>query len=209
MVTPEGAGSTLRQRHPGDTAWTVHSAETPVGRPPPWEPQPVREGDTIGCRTLRDAMARFATGVTVLTTGGERMHGMTANAFSSVSLEPPMVLCCVARTAEMHQAIVSARSFGVSVLGGGQERLARYFADRRRPRGPAQFEGIGWRPGECTGAPLLTDSLAWLECRLREVHDGGDHSILLGEVLEAGWSPETEALLFVGGGFHRICWNGG
>ncbi|MDH6124902.1 flavin reductase family protein [Kitasatospora sp. GP82] len=178
------------------------------GWPPPWEPRPVRERDSAGRSALRDAMARFGTGITVLTTGGENTHGMTANAFSSVSLEPPMVLCCVARTAEMHEAIVSSRCFAVNVLGGRQERLARHFADRRRPRGPAQFEGVDWWPGKHTGAPLFADSLAWLECRLVEVHDGGDHSIFLGEVLEADWSSDTEALLFLGGSFHQVGWDG-
>lgn len=181
-------------------------AEPSGGWPPPWEPRPVRGQDGAGRSALRDAMARFGTGITVLTTGGATTHGMTANAFSSVSLEPPMVLCCVARTAEMHEAIVSSRSFAVNVLGGRQERIARHFADRRRPRGVAQFEGIDWWPGKHTGAPLFAGSLAWLECRLVEVHDGGDHSIFLGEVLEAEWSAESEALLFLGGGFHRLGW---
>lgn len=182
-------------------AQAPHSAD---GWPPPWEPVPLREPNGTGRRTLRDAMARFATGITVLTTGGECHHGMTANAFSSVSLEPPMVLCCVARSAAMHEAIMSARSFAVSVLGADQERLARYFADRGRPRGIAQFEGVGWTPGPHTGAPLLVGALAWLECALAEVYHGGDHSIFLGEVLEARCSSNQQALLFFGGGYHQV-----
>lgn len=150
---------------------------------------------------LRATMAGFATGVTVLTTGGGSVHGMTANSFTSVSLEPPMVLCCVSRTAVMHEAITAVRSFAVCVLSAEQEGLARYFADRGRPLGPAQFREVDWRPGPFTGAPLLAGSLAWLECKLAEVYDGGDHSIFLGEVLATDRAPDRRALLFYGGGF--------
>ncbi|WP_240519523.1 flavin reductase family protein [Amycolatopsis antarctica] len=149
-------------------------------------------------------MSQFATGITVLTAGGENGHGMTANAFSSVSLDPPMVLCCVSRAARMHEAIVSAQSFAVSILGAGQREQARYFADWRRPRGLAQFDEVDWTPGPSTGAPLLTGSLAWLECRLAQTHEGGDHSIFVGEVLGSGRGTSRQALLFYGGGYHQV-----
>jgi flavin reductase (DIM6/NTAB) family NADH-FMN oxidoreductase RutF len=151
---------------------------------------------------LREVMSHFATGITVLTTGGEHSHGMTANAFTSVSLEPPLVLCCIARTAQMHEAILRARSFGVNVLSAGQEPVARYFASRNRPKGPAQFDEVDWVAGPRTGAPLLAGSLAWLECTVAEVYHGGDHSIFLGSVLDAS-RRAGEALLFFGGGFHQ------
>jgi flavin reductase (DIM6/NTAB) family NADH-FMN oxidoreductase RutF len=154
--------------------------------------------------SLREVMAQFATGVTVLTAGGEHGHGMTANAFTSVSLDPPLVLCCVARTARMHRAIRSAGSFAVSILGGGQLALARYFADRRRPSGPAQFESVGWVAGRWTGAPLLSGALAWLECALVESYDGGDHTIFLGSVLDAHRGVPGKALVFFSCGFHEI-----
>jgi flavin reductase (DIM6/NTAB) family NADH-FMN oxidoreductase RutF len=150
---------------------------------------------------LRDVMARFATGVTVITVGGQHSHGMTANAFTSVSLEPPMVLCCVVRTARMHDSIVSEGSFGVSVLGSDQESVARYFADRTRPRGLSQFDRVGWFAGQHTGVPLVAGSLAWLECELAEVYEGGDHSIFLGTVRDANYQA-GDALLFFGGKFH-------
>jgi flavin reductase (DIM6/NTAB) family NADH-FMN oxidoreductase RutF len=147
-------------------------------------------------------MGHFATGITVLTAAGEHCHGMTANAFSSVSLDPPMVLCCIARTAQMHEAILRARHFAVNVLSADQEHVARYFASRDRPRGMAQFDEIEWTPGRRSGSPLLAGSLAWLECELAEVYHGGDHSIFLGTVLDAAVHP-GEALLFFGGGFHQ------
>jgi flavin reductase (DIM6/NTAB) family NADH-FMN oxidoreductase RutF len=153
-------------------------------------------------RVLRDVMANFATGITVLTVAGNHCHGMTANAFSSVSLEPPMVLCCIARTAQMHEAILCARHFGVSVLSAEQEQVARYFASRDRPRGMAQFENVDWFPGRRSGVPLLAGSLAWLECELAEVYHGGDHSIFVGTVVDAA-RRSGDALLFFGGGFHQ------
>ncbi|WET83229.1 flavin reductase family protein [Amycolatopsis sp. QT-25] len=144
-------------------------------------------------------MSRFATGVTVLTTGGERVHGMTANAITSVSLEPPMLLCCVARTAVMHEAITSTGAFAVSVLGARQRVLAKYFSSTRRPLGATQFADIDFVPGPHTGAPLLTGALAWLECELDTAYDGGDHSIFVGGVRSAVRGAERDALLFFGG----------
>lgn len=154
-------------------------------------------------RALREVMGQFATGITVLTArAGSDVHGMTANAFTSVSLEPPMVLCCVGRTARIHDVIVNARHFGVSVMSTEQETVARYFASRGRPPGWAQFDRVDWFPGRHTGVPLLTGSLAWLECELAEVYEGGDHSIFLGTVLSASRGG-GQALLFLGGGFHH------
>lgn len=154
--------------------------------------------------SLREAMAQFATGITVVTVAGDSCHGMTANAFTSVSLTPPLVLCCVKRATRMHESITSAGSFAVSMLGADQEHLARYFADWRRPSGLAQFDSVPWVPGPHTGAPLLTGSLAWLECELTEAYDGGDHSIFLGRVLNACRAPEQKALVFYCGTFHRV-----
>lgn len=153
---------------------------------------------------LRDVMSQFATGITVITAGGENGHGMTANAFTSVSLEPPLVLCCVARNARIHEGILLARSFGVSVLGADQEGVARYFADRRRPAGQAQFDAVEHELGSRTGAPLMSGSLAWLECELVRVYHGGDHSIFLGKVLSASRGSGQQALLYFSGGFHQV-----
>lgn len=158
--------------------------------------------EALSPKALRDVMSSFATGITVLTAAGEHCHGMTANAFSSVSLEPPMVLCCIARTAQMHEAILRSRHFGVSVLSAEQEHLARYFASRDRPRGIAQFDEVEWFPARRSGAPLLAGSLALLECELAEVYHGGDHSIFLGTVVDAARRP-GDALLFFGGAFHQ------
>ncbi|WP_309112599.1 flavin reductase family protein [Saccharothrix sp.] len=153
---------------------------------------------------MRSTLARFATGVVVLTVGGEHMHGMTANAFSSVSLDPPLVLCCVAHTAVMHGAITASGHFAASVLHGDQEASARWFAARDRPLGPAQFEQVDWAPGPATGAPVLAGSLAWLECELADVHEAGDHSVFFGRVLGAGRGDGRAGLVFLDGGFWQV-----
>jgi flavin reductase (DIM6/NTAB) family NADH-FMN oxidoreductase RutF len=168
--------------------------------------QPAQRRERISEQaTLREVMAKFATGVTVLTAGGEGAHGMTANAFSSVSLDPPLVLCCVSRAARMHEAILSAGTFAVSILADGQRDLAKYFADWRRPRGMAQFDAVDWFEGPSTGTPLLSDCLAWLECELTQAYDGGDHTIFLGSVLNSSRRVGSPApLVFYGGAYREV-----
>lgn len=153
---------------------------------------------------LRATLGRFATGVTVLTAGRDTPRGMTANSFTSVSLEPPLILVCVVRTAAIHEAILEEGAFAVSMLSGQQEDLARHFADRARPRGRREFETVGTVPGRHTGTPLLTGAQAWLECGLAAVYDGGDHSIFLGSVLDIGREETDDPLLYFGGGFRRL-----
>ncbi|WP_349239689.1 flavin reductase family protein [Streptomyces sp. CC208A] len=154
---------------------------------------------------LRSTMSQFATGVVVLTVGGAHLHGMTANAFTSVSLDPPSVLCCIAHSAVMHDAISGAGAFGVSIMDVEQEGLARFFADKKRPLGPAQFEGVDWVPGPATGSPLLAGALAWLECELSEGYGSGDHSVFIGGVVSASRSEKGgDGLLYFDGGYHRL-----
>ncbi|MEU1606210.1 flavin reductase family protein [Micromonospora matsumotoense] len=153
---------------------------------------------------LRRAFAAFATGVTVVTVGGRTPHGMTANAFTSVSLDPPLLLVCVDREAVMHRHLVAAGSFAVSVLAADQEHVARHFADRRRPLGAAQFDVVDWRPGRLTGAPLITGALASFECALWRDYEGGDHTIFVGRLLSAEKLHEEDAVLFLHGRFRQI-----
>ncbi|MFF8956256.1 flavin reductase family protein [Streptomyces sp. NPDC014894] len=158
--------------------------------------------DELTPSVFRAVMGRFATGVTVITVGGERPHAMTANAFSSVSLEPPSVLCSVGRGAVMHGALTSAGRFAVNILGAGQERLARHFADNDRSLA-AQFDGVPCTAGRETGAPLLGGSLAWLECELTAAHAFGDHTVFIGTVLGTGRIADGRGLLFADGRFGR------
>jgi flavin reductase (DIM6/NTAB) family NADH-FMN oxidoreductase RutF len=160
--------------------------------------------DMFDSREFRTVMGLFATGITVLTAASDPPHGMTANAFASVSKDPALVLVCIDREAVMHQRILSAGTFGVSVLGSRQEHLARYFADRMRPEGMAQFAAVEWAPGQRTGTPLLVGALAWLECTLVDAYAAGDHSIFVGSVLTLARGSERNALLFYGGHFRQL-----
>jgi flavin reductase (DIM6/NTAB) family NADH-FMN oxidoreductase RutF len=153
---------------------------------------------------LRAVLGRFGTGVTVVTAGRTEPRGMTANSFTSVALDPALILVCVVRTAAVHETILAERAFAVSVLASGQEKAARHFANSRRPRGAAEFESVETVPGRHTGAPLLVGAQAWLECSLAAEYDGGDHSILLGSVLDIGRDTVDDPLLYFAGGFHRL-----
>jgi flavin reductase (DIM6/NTAB) family NADH-FMN oxidoreductase RutF len=161
-------------------------------------------GKSLAGAELRGIFGMFATGVTVVSaTAATGAHGMTANSFTSVSLSPPLVLICVLRSARMHQAVIDGGCFGISVLSSRQRSLAQYFANRR-PRDGQEFDMVDWRPGAYTGVPIIASSLAWMECQLRAVYDGGDHSIFLGTVLDLGRSDEADALLFFGGQYRGL-----
>jgi flavin reductase len=157
-------------------------------------------------REFRDSVGMFTTGITVVTARSERFgHGMTANAFASVSLDPLLVLVCVVKDAMMHKVLDEVGRFAVSVLAGDQEDLARYFSDSGRPTGMAQFLPVAWRPGPVTGAPLLEGALAWLECDVEAAYDGGDHSVFLGRARWVDRSPDgRDPLLYFGGDYRRL-----
>lgn len=142
--------------------------------------QPAHRGP-IDCRALRDALGSFATGVTIITAQGseQRDVGVTANSFSSVSLDPPLVLWSLNRSSRSLDAFTSAGYFAVHILAANQKELSIRFASRNADR----FAGTGFTRG-CGGTPLLPDCAARFQCRLAFVHDGGDHLILVGEVLE-------------------------
>lgn len=135
-------------------------------------------------------MAHFAAGVTVVTTVRDGVpHALTATAFASVSLEPPLVLVCVAKTSRFHGAVLGGTGmWAVSLLAGDQEAVARHFARRGRDL-LTQFDGIATTHAPHSGAPLLTGALAWLDCAITAEHDAGDHTILVGKVLATGDGP--------------------
>jgi sarcosine oxidase, subunit beta len=154
---------------------------------------------------FRDAVGLFATGVTVVaTTLQDVLHGMTANAFASVSLDPLLILVCVEREAGLHDLVATAKTFAVTVLAEDQVDDAVWFASPRRPSGRDQFDGVPWLPGPVTGSPVLEEGIAFLDCRLAELHDGGDHSIFLGEVVDVGLLRQAQPLLFYAGEYHRV-----
>jgi flavin reductase len=156
-------------------------------------------------RAFRDIAGRFTTGVTVIATcSGEILHGMTANAFASVSLDPLLVLVCVDRTAGMHELLPESRTFAVSILAAEQAAASVWFASRRRPHGTDQFDGVEWTPAPITGCPVLTGCVAWMDCRLVAAHPAGDHTVFVAEVVDLGEGTGVEPLVWFGGGYRTL-----
>ena len=151
---------------------------------------------------FRRVMGHFATGVTVVTTRTPQGEpcGLTANAFTSVSMNPLLVVVCVDRGANSHDCIVESGAFAVNVLAQeGGESLARRFASWELE---AKFEGVAYRE-ELTRSPVLPDALAWLDCRVHQAVPAGDHTLFLGEVLAAD-AREGTPLLYYRGGYGRF-----
>jgi flavin reductase (DIM6/NTAB) family NADH-FMN oxidoreductase RutF len=144
---------------------------------------------------LRRALGSFATGVAVATTldSGGKPKGFTANSFTSVSLDPPLVLVCVDKAAGCYPAFAGAGHFGINILGHSQQHISKAFASKLADK----FEGMPWLSG-VTGSPIFPDSTAWLDCRLHQRIEAGDHLIVIGEVLDFGHAPAQPAL-----GYHR------
>jgi flavin reductase (DIM6/NTAB) family NADH-FMN oxidoreductase RutF len=156
---------------------------------------------TIDSATFRAVLGRFASGVTVVTVrdGAGRDHGMTVSAFCSVSLEPPLVLACIDRSASLLGALAVGGAYAITMLSETQEALSRRFASEVDDR----FDGIGYvrAPG---GSALLDDALAWLECRVEARVDAGDHVVVIGRVEFADVSERAAPLLYYRSGYGRL-----
>ena len=154
---------------------------------------------------FRAVFSRLATGVLVLTTEAEGgPHGMTVNAVSSVSLDPFLVLVCVEKGTVMERLIEESGLFALSILPDRCEHLSVHFADSTRPAGEAQFDGVDTRTMK-TGAPVLDCSIAWVDCTVWQVYDGGDHVIVVGEVVDLDLGMEDgPALVYYRSGYHTI-----
>ncbi len=162
----------------------------------------VRPDDPVNPDTLltpidgalfRQTLSRYASGVTIVTALDEAgtPWGLTASAISSVSLHPPLVLVCIDKKANTYEAVTKASYFAINVLNRRQDELALLFATR----GADKFAGVSYQSG-ATGAPLLPDvSIAVIECRMFAQYPGGDHTIVIGEVVAASVS-EGQPLLF-------------
>ena len=160
---------------------------------------------SVNHASFRRAAGQFASGIVVVTTRGG--HAMTVSAFTSVSLDPPLVLFCAEKIARFHDAVLAEGSWAVSILAEDDEKTARWLAARGRPM-DGQLDGVAHHRGPATGAPLLDDALAVLECRTTAVHDAGDHSIVVGEV-EAVTAPadppaDRGPLLHYSGAYRRL-----
>ena len=147
---------------------------------------------------FRRAMGRFATGVTLITTRlDDELHGMTANAVTSLSLEPMMVLVCVDKTADTHDILSKAGVFAVNILNREQAELSDRFA-KKEFDGAHGLEKVP-HTFAVTGSPIIDGALAYLDCRTAMEHHGGDHTIFIGEVVEARELSEGEPLVFYRG----------
>ena len=155
---------------------------------------------SIDPRELRNVMGHFATGVTIITTKDNtgKPFGLTANAFSSLSLAPPLVLVCVDKTVDCYACFEDSKVFAVNFLSEEQEQLSRRFATK----GIEKFEGVTCSSGEL-GTPLLEGTLGHIECKVVNSYEGGDHTIYVGEIQGARASGDRP-LLFFKGKYYRL-----
>jgi flavin reductase (DIM6/NTAB) family NADH-FMN oxidoreductase RutF len=148
---------------------------------------------------FRQAMGHFASGVTVVTTAaGTELYGMTVSSFSSLSLNPPLVLICIDKSVPTHDILKHAGCFVVNILEERQEHLSRRFATTANDK----FKGVAWHTGKL-GLPVLDNTLAAIECSLRDTLNGGDHTIFIGEVVDAE-VREGAPLLYYRRGYHEL-----
>ena len=155
-------------------------------------------------RSLRDLMGRFATGVSVVAARqGPLLAGMTANAIASISVDPPIMMASISRRAETHGAIIGSHAFAISVLSRDQRAVADCFAQPTTADKLKRFCDAEWHEAE-TGSPILDGALAYFDCRLTARHDGGDHTVFLGEIVAAGFREDTEPLLWYASAYREL-----
>ena len=149
---------------------------------------------------FRSVLGHFATGVTIITAlDDDEPVGMAANSFTSLSLDPPLILFCVAHTSSTWPRIERAGTFAVNILGEEHEELSNLFARK----GADRFGQTPWRIG-VSGAPVLEEAIAYLDCRFEAEYPGGDHKIIVGRVLDLDVREGSRPLLFYKGGYERM-----
>ena len=157
---------------------------------------------TFDSQLQRKIMGMFATGVTVVSTRmGDETWGMTANAVTSLSLDPPLVLVAVDKKSQSHANFSEGGCFAMNILSAQQREISDRFAFT----GPKDFSNLEFKTA-ITGAPILHDSLGWVDCQLKEILAGGDHDIFIGEIV-AGELGEGDPLLYFSGGYGAIAPN--
>jgi 3-hydroxy-9,10-secoandrosta-1,3,5(10)-triene-9,17-dione monooxygenase reductase component len=169
-------------------------------------PIPVDDPEAAArAREFRDVLGIFATGVTVVTSmSGDQPVGMTCQSFSSVSLEPPLVMFCPAKTSRAWPLMRQAGFFCVNFLSADQQHISNGMASK----GSEKFHGVGWKPASSTGAPLIDGVLGYVDCTIDRVHEAGDHYIVVGRVQELSMGdgspdgpPSSTPLLFHRGAY--------
>ncbi len=156
---------------------------------------------TFEIRELRNAMGRFATGVCLITVASEDgpALALTANSFSSVSLEPPLLLWCLQDNSDVYDVYAAPRYYAINVLASEQEALSTQYARK----GEHALEAAHYANGK-HGAPLIRDALVSFECQLEATHDGGDHLIVIGRIVDMQQREGGDPLLFFSGGYRGI-----
>ena len=151
-------------------------------------------------RRFRDVLGLFASGVTVVTSMSDGSPvGMTCQSFSSVSLEPPLVMFCPAKTSRAWPMMQRAGFFCVNFLSADQAEVSQAMATK----GNDKYDGIAWRPA-ATGAPMIDGAIGFVDCTVHSVHEAGDHYVVLGRVRELGFGEDGKPLLYFRGGYDTV-----
>ena len=156
---------------------------------------------SLDSRELRDALGRFATGVTIVTTMApdQKALGMTANSFSSVSLDPPLVLWNLQNSSDVYEHFATPRRFAINVLSQEQLTLSNQYARKGQHALAPEHYRLGRH-----GAPVIRNALVTFECELHATYEGGDHLIIVGRVLDLSGLPDGDPLLFFSGGYEEL-----
>ena len=155
---------------------------------------------TPDAAAIRTVVGHYATGVALITAiDGDEPVGMACNSFTSVSLDPPLVLFCAAKSSSTWPRIQTAQKWAANILGEDGEEVCRLFAQK----GADRFAHLSYTTGR-TGAPLLDEAIAFVDCETVAEHDAGDHVIVVGRALELGYASEGKPLLFYRGGYGRF-----
>lgn len=155
----------------------------------------------IDQNAFKEALRGWASGVTVVTArAGEKVHGMTVSAFSSVSADPPLVLVCANRSSTTHGIIEEGGVFAVNILADHQQEVSNVFASSKYE--DSRLDRVGWSEGH-TGAPIIHDALASLECMVASAHHEGSHTIYIGRV-EAVHASDATPLVYYDGGYRSL-----
>lgn len=152
-------------------------------------------------QAFKEALRGWASGVTVVTSrSGDKAHGMTVSAFSSVSVDPPLVLVCANQSSATHAMIEEGGVFAVNILAAHQQDISHIFASSKHEG--TRLQQVSWSDGE-TGAPLIDEAVASLECRVASTHREGSHTIYVGHV-HAVHTTDAEPLLYYNGGYRSL-----
>jgi 3-hydroxy-9,10-secoandrosta-1,3,5(10)-triene-9,17-dione monooxygenase reductase component len=197
---PEGMNEDARETWPHPeliSSWLGDIDFDVEWRPGEGSAVPADDAEAVeAARRFRDVLGRFASGVTVVTAVSNGAPvGMTCQSFSSVSLDPPLVLFIPAKTSRAWPLIQRAGKFSVNFLRHDQAELSNTMASR----GVDKFEGVSWHPSEATGSPLFDDTLGYVDCSIHAVHEAGDHFVVIGRVLDLHAYDAEGPLLFYQG----------